>query len=301
MRRSLIVTLIIAMLLMIAAAASAQSGATSLKYTAVVSSDGSCEVTLLATLNLETRVDKLQFPIPADARDVSVNGDRVRSQKSGNVRMIDLSSTVRDLVGQFTFRVDYELDDVIGEDEHGKPLLTLPMLSGFDYSIDSFELSVTLPGNVPGKPAFSSGYHQASIEQSLEYTIDGAVINAKSLRSLKDQETLSMSLSVNAEMFPDAPIEITDAAFDDIMMIVCGALALFCFNMSMPITLFALAQAMPGCKGFSFGLLTFALFLGFLPACFGASAIGGFAMAAVSAVSLFLLVPALKHTVRKED
>ena len=226
MRRSLIVTLIIAMLLMIAAAASAQSGATSLKYTAVVSSDGSCEVTMLVTLDLETRVDKLQFPIPADARDVSVNGDRVRSQKSGNVRMIDLSSTVKDLVGQFTFRVDYELDDVIGEDEHGKPLLTLPMLSGFDYSIDSFELSVTLPGNVPGKPAFSSGYHQASIEQSLEYTIDGAVINAKSLRSLKDQETLSMSLNVNAEMFPDAPIEITDAAFDDIMMIVCGALAL---------------------------------------------------------------------------
>ena len=81
---------------------------------------------------------------------------------------------------------------------------------------------------------------------------------------------------------------------------VCGVLALFCFNMSMPITLFALAQAMPGCKGFSFGLLTFALFLGFLPTCFGAPAIGGFAMAAVSAASLLLLVPALRHTVGKE-
>lgn len=81
---------------------------------------------------------------------------------------------------------------------------------------------------------------------------------------------------------------------------VCGALALFCFNMSMPITLFALAQAMPGCKGFSFGLLTFALFLGFLPTCFGAPAISGFAMAAVSAVSLLLLVPALRHTAGKE-
>ncbi len=81
---------------------------------------------------------------------------------------------------------------------------------------------------------------------------------------------------------------------------VCGVLALFCFNMSMPITLFALAQAMPGCKGFSFGLLTFALFLGFLPTCFGAPAIGGFAMAAVSAVSLILLVPALQHTIGRE-
>ncbi len=79
---------------------------------------------------------------------------------------------------------------------------------------------------------------------------------------------------------------------------ICGVLALFCFNMSMPITLFALAQAMPGCKGFSFGLLTFALFLGFLPTCFGAPTIGGFAMAAVSAGSLLLLLPALKQTCR---
>ncbi len=226
MRRSLVAILIISMMLMLCVGVSAQSGASSVKYTAVVSSDGGCEVTVLTTLNLENRVDELHFPIPEDARDVSVNGDRVRTQKSGNIRVIDLSSTVRDLVGQFTFRVDYELDDVIQEGENKKPVLVLPMLSGFDYSIDELELSVTLPGNVPGKPAFSSGYHQSSIEQNLEFTIDGAVINANSLKSLKDQETLTMTLQVDADMFPDAPMEITDAAFDDVMMIICGALAL---------------------------------------------------------------------------
>lgn len=77
---------------------------------------------------------------------------------------------------------------------------------------------------------------------------------------------------------------------------ICGILALFLFNMTMPITLHALAQAMPGCKGFSFGLLTFALFLGYLPAYFGAPAIGCLAMAAVCLISLFLLLPALHHT-----
>ncbi len=81
---------------------------------------------------------------------------------------------------------------------------------------------------------------------------------------------------------------------------LCGVLALFCFNMSMPITLFALAQAMPGCKGFSFGLLTFALFLGFLPTWFGAPTIGGFAMVAVSMISLLLLIPALRLPCAKE-
>lgn len=45
---------------------------------------------------------------------------------------------------------------------------------------------------------------------------------------------------------------------------VCGLLALFFFNMTMPITLYMLIQEMPGLPGFSFGLLTLGLFLGFL-------------------------------------
>lgn len=47
---------------------------------------------------------------------------------------------------------------------------------------------------------------------------------------------------------------------------VAGILAGFLFNMSMPITLRGAAECLPGGPGFSFGLLTFALFLGFLPA-----------------------------------
>ena len=46
---------------------------------------------------------------------------------------------------------------------------------------------------------------------------------------------------------------------------VFGLLALLLFNMSMPVTLYLLARYLPGLPGFSFGLLTFALFLGFLP------------------------------------
>ena len=46
---------------------------------------------------------------------------------------------------------------------------------------------------------------------------------------------------------------------------VFGLAALFLFNMSMPVTLYMLARAMPKLPGFSFGLLTFGLFLGFLP------------------------------------
>ena len=50
---------------------------------------------------------------------------------------------------------------------------------------------------------------------------------------------------------------------------VLGTLAVFLFNMTMPITLWAAAKVTPGCKGFAFGLLTFGLFLGYLPGWMG--------------------------------
>ena len=68
-----------------------------------------------------------------------------------------------------------------------------------------------------------------------------------------------------------------------------GAAALFLFNMSMPITLWGLAQAMPGHKGFSFGLLTFSLFLGFLPTYLGVQPVSGYVLAGISLVSALLL------------
>lgn len=47
--------------------------------------------------------------------------------------------------------------------------------------------------------------------------------------------------------------------------IICGLGAILLFNMSMPITLRAAADIFKGGRGFSFGLLTFALFIGYVP------------------------------------
>ena len=56
---------------------------------------------------------------------------------------------------------------------------------------------------------------------------------------------------------------------------LAGVTAVFLFNMTMPVTLWAAARLMPGSKGFAFGTLTFALFLGFLPAWLGWELPGG--------------------------
>ena len=70
-----------------------------------------------------------------------------------------------------------------------------------------------------------------------------------------------------------------------------GVLAVFLFNMTMPVTLWAAARVLPGAKGFAFGLLTFALFLGWLPSWLGWPNLltGPAAYAAVGLLSLGLL------------
>jgi FSR family fosmidomycin resistance protein-like MFS transporter len=69
-----------------------------------------------------------------------------------------------------------------------------------------------------------------------------------------------------------------------------GIAAVFFFNMTMPITLWALARIMQGCKGFSFGVLTFGLFLGFAPVYLNLNPLittsAGFSFAAVASFVL---------------
>ena len=74
---------------------------------------------------------------------------------------------------------------------------------------------------------------------------------------------------------------------------VCGCLAVLLFNGTMPLTLHAAAELLPGAKGFSFGLLTFALFLGLLPSFYGWPAVrAGWMYALLALVTLALLLPA---------
>jgi len=75
-----------------------------------------------------------------------------------------------------------------------------------------------------------------------------------------------------------------------------GTLAVFLFNMTMPITLWAVAKVTPGAKGFTFGLLTFGLFLGFLPSWLGWPSLltGPWSYALCALISLLLLYPSLR-------
>jgi len=76
-----------------------------------------------------------------------------------------------------------------------------------------------------------------------------------------------------------------------------GIAAVFFFNMTMPITLWAMAKLFPGAKGFAFGLLTFGLFLGFLPVYLGTVIPPGgyWLFAIIASASLAILLSGLKR------
>ena len=72
---------------------------------------------------------------------------------------------------------------------------------------------------------------------------------------------------------------------------VTGILGIFFFQMTMPLTLFAAAEHCKGAKGFAFGLLTFGLFLGFVPKLLGCTPpCSGLLLSLGALLSLGLLV-----------
>lgn len=79
---------------------------------------------------------------------------------------------------------------------------------------------------------------------------------------------------------------------------VIGFAALFLFQMTMPLTLWAAARQLPGAKGFAFGLLTFGLFLGYLPEALGAAVLTPIMVAFGALVGLPPLLLSLRE--RKE-
>lgn len=232
MRRITAFILSVLLIALLALPVSAVTGATNAGVFATVSSDGSCQVTLTATLHLEQVTGDLTFPVPRDAYSVTLNGSKVRTQKTNTAQLIDLSHMAGKLVGDMSITVTYSLKDVVDQTATG-PQVQLPLLAGFAYPIESFEFSVTLPGPISAKPAFSSGYHQANIEKDLSWQINGPTVTGTALTELKDHETLSFTLSVPQEMFPRSAFMAPSFAFSYSAMTVCAILALVYWLLTM--------------------------------------------------------------------
>jgi len=190
-----------------------------------LSADGSCRVSVVATISID-QMQEIRFPVPEGAYNVTLNGSRVRTHTQGRQQYVELSSVILGVPATVTVTVGYSLSGTVVVNEDNIRQLQLPLLSGFAYGVEALEFTVQLPGVIETLPSFSSGYHQANIEKDLSYSVEGHFIYGKSLKALKDHETLMMTLVVDEQMFPHYRAEVVSTNVDDIAMLACILLAL---------------------------------------------------------------------------
>lgn len=191
-------------------------------FYATVLEDGSCQVSMTITLSMEKMDTSMRFPIPADASDVQLNGFGVGTYYSGTVQYVNLSSVLGPEDTTATFTLSYRAGQVV--DGTGK--LTLPLLSGFQLPINSFDFTVSFPGNVSNQPSFTSAYYQSSIESKMHWTVMGSTVTGRTTDLLNGYETLEMSLKLDSSLFSHRQTAFIDSEVDDRLMEGCLLLAL---------------------------------------------------------------------------
>ena len=216
--------ILILCLFLLTTTVSAAGTVNSLQNTTQVDTDGTCQVTLIMQLTLDAADKDLYFPLPSTARDVSVNGNGVRSPLRSGYRVVDLSDAVPG-AGVYTVTLQYSLPDSVILDKDEQLVLQFDLLSGFAYPIQSMNFTITLPGVPEHRPSFFSTYYQETADSLMDLTVEGNTISATVNQPLKDQEALTMSLVVSEEMFPQSVAKRWKMSTNDVLMIALAILA----------------------------------------------------------------------------
>ncbi len=200
MKRIFLLSLLVLMLLAWTVPAAA-SRVTDIQSNTTFATDGSAQVSLTVHLHLTGETDSLHFPVPAQARHILLNGGSAQTLPGEDTLLVQLP---RLQAGSYSFAISYQLPLAVHRDEKTEVLsVELPLLSGFSLPIDAMAFTVTLPEPITSSAAFVSGYYQESIETRLTSATAGNTISGTVDQSLKDHETLLMTLPVEDTMFPD--------------------------------------------------------------------------------------------------
>ena len=224
MRRALAVFTAILLLISLSAVAMAAPSATSVEFTANISSEGLCQVTQRMTLYLDTPGQDLTFPIPHNARDIRVNGSGASGSRNGSVLLVNLSRFVGNVAGTASVTITYTLPNLV-ENDDGDLTLAVPILCGFACPVQQMSFNITLPGQVVGKPTFTSTYHQTLIEQSMTVSVEGNLITGTLDTDLMSQDWLTMTLPVTEELFPQEHPIVWSMDLPEVLMVVFALLA----------------------------------------------------------------------------
>lgn len=197
--------------------ASAESAASTVDLYITVNAEGDALVTMQVMLRLESNYEKLYFPLPVNAQNITLNGSKVTASKSSTATLVNISRITEGYMGEATMRFEYTIPEAVqvntesvlemlkkGQDVKDRLLLTLPLLSGFELPVETLKFTITMPaGKMSHAPKFTSVYRQDSIESDLTILpITGSQIIGLSKTVMNDREGITMTMIVPEEMFP---------------------------------------------------------------------------------------------------
>lgn len=234
--------------------ASAETAASGVHLLYTVTSEGDCRVTATVNLRLEAAHDKMTFPLPANATNITLNGVNANVNRTATAANVDISRITKGYIGDAAVRFEYTIPDAVevyqGDANDKKedikvdgkyPLrLTIPLLSGFEYPVESLNFTITMPpGEAKFDPYLYSTYLQNSAASSIHLNVSGSQIIGSSKTVMNDHESINLTMVVPEEMFPTVSTYVREGNPELVPIIVFAALALlywFITLRTLPIT-----------------------------------------------------------------
>ena len=159
-----------------------------------VDEGGRASVTQTVELAVVGDLKEVRFSFPEGAKKTDIAGHWTGSEKENGIKYLSVSNR-KGFTGTQTFQLSYTLEKLVAGAEASQ-VLTLPLLSLQDYQIGVLNFSITLPKDFEGDPRFSSGYYNIYVEDIMSYTYDGGVITGTVTQIMRDNDTLTMTLSL---------------------------------------------------------------------------------------------------------
>lgn len=181
----------------------AENAASRVELYCTVNQDGDCLVSMTVNLHMDTAEKNLTFPLPGKAKDIKMNGGGVGTTSAGDSILANVAAVTGGMTGDFPLRFDYTIPGAVSVNEERKLQLDIPMLSGFSYATTNFSFIITLPGDIHTDPQFFSTYQQTGFDANLDLIVNGNMITGTSRAVLHDHESVSLTMLVEPEMFPN--------------------------------------------------------------------------------------------------
>ena len=230
-----IITVCILLMTALAVPASAESVASRIDLMCTVNSEGDCLVTMNVTLFLDQAFDSLSFPLPANAKDISLNQSIASTKKTDSAVLVDISRYTRDYIGQLPLVFNYTIPNAVKVDRdqevklgtERRILLTIPMLCGFELPVQSLSFIINMPSaDMTNPPYFTSIYRQESVGSDLSVNIAQNQIIGSSKTVLNDHDGITMTMVVPKEMFPTVSTYVREGNPEILYMGICAGLAM---------------------------------------------------------------------------